>query len=292
MLISKNQEIVDATVEAVSELQPDFVVHCGDFTSDSSPESFEFGRKNLDRLPCPYYVALGNHDTFKPGSRKIAGEMLESDGGSFSYKRTFNGINLILLDCAHWINSGGEDSEHMEQDAGFNKIGPPDHVLAWLEATCADDSKSPAILAMHAPVVAKPRYPVGSFPGGGADGNDEPPDRQILEDGASLQHLVDEVPNHGRLIRIIERNPQIKLILSGHWHIHDIITRESQVFCSTGSMIEYPVEMRLVELSDRRVSISTVSIGEGRFAEESLIQKYRNEFTAGADKDRTFLFEW
>ena len=291
MLISKNQVIVDAIVEKVTELQPDFVVHCGDFTSDAAFESFDFGKKNMDRLPCPYYVALGNHDTFNPEIRNCISGLLENENGSFSYTRKFDGFNLVILDCAYWIDPHGNDSPHMLRDDGYDSLGPPDHVLQWLVDACATDGGVPTVLAMHVPIVAKPRYRVGSFPGGGA-GDVEPPDRDILPDGASLQHLVDEIPNHTRLLKIIEENPQIKLILSGHWHIHDIIVRGTQVFCSTGSMIEYPIEMRLVDLSDDGINISTVSIGDGRFAEESLIPKYRNTFTAGEDGDREYSIRW
>ena len=292
MLISKNQEIVDAIVEKVTELGPDFVVHCGDSTSDGAQESFDFGKKNMDRLPCPYYVALGNHDTFKAGTREYIAGMLENENGSFTYERKFDGFDLIILDCAHWINDQGESSEHMSRDEGYGDLGPPNDALRRFEEICAFDGDVPTILAMHTPVTAKPHYQVGSFPGGGAAGDDDPPDRDILPDGASLQHLVDEMPNHGHLLEIIERNPQIKLILSGHWHIHDIVTRGSQVFCSTGSMIEYPIEMRLVEFSDDGMSISTISVAGGRFADASLIPKYRNEFTAGGEKDRRIAVRW
>ena len=292
MLISKNQGIIDAIVETVTDLRPDFVVHCGDFTSDAALESFDFGKKNMDRLPCPYYIALGNHDTFKPDTRNYAAGLLENENGSFSYKRTFDGFNLVILDCAYWINPAGEYSEYMSRNEGYGNIGPPDPALQWLEGTCASGGDVPTILAMHTPIVAKSHYDAGSFPGGGATGDTEPPDRDILHDGATLQHLVDEIPNHRRLLEIIENNPQIKLVLTGHWHLHDIITRKFQVFCATGSMIEYPLEMRLVELSDKRIEISTVAIAGGRFAEASLIPKYRNEFTAGEDRDREYSLRW
>ena len=171
-------------------------------------------------------------------------------------------------------------------------LAPPDHVLKWLEETCNAERDVPAILAMHPPILAKPHYRVGSFPGGGAAGDVELPDREVLTDGASLNYLVDDIPHHDRLLDIIERNPQVKLILAGHWHIHDIITRGSQVYCSTGSMIEYPLEMRLIELSDKGMEISIVSVAGGRFAEESLIPKYRNDFAAGDDHDRNFTIRW
>ena len=62
-LQSSTDEIGRCLVETISPLRPDFVIHCSDISGHCDLANFHAGLGILDRLPCPWYAVLGNHDT-------------------------------------------------------------------------------------------------------------------------------------------------------------------------------------------------------------------------------------
>ena len=54
----------DCIVHYVTEATPDLVIHLGDLTLDGSHSrnDLQLGRRQLDRLPVPWYAIPGNHD--------------------------------------------------------------------------------------------------------------------------------------------------------------------------------------------------------------------------------------
>ena len=56
----------------------------------------------------------------------------------------------------------------------------------------------------------------------------------------------------------------------------------------TGSLVEYPFEMRLVRVCDGVLSISPIELDAPRFKRDSLIVEWGNQWVAGIDTDRHF----
>lgn len=70
MLATCGEAIAESLIETVRALEPEFVVHCGDFTASSQIAQWEYGCSVMERFGCPWYAVPGNHDTWQPGVRE------------------------------------------------------------------------------------------------------------------------------------------------------------------------------------------------------------------------------
>ena len=85
---------------------------------------------------------------------------------------------------------------------------------------------------------------------------------------------------------MLGQHPQVRAVFAGHMHMHYVETVNGIVHAVTGSLPEYPVEFRDVQVFDDRLEVRTLGVGGGVFAKRSLIPG--KEWTAGEDRDRTF----
>ena len=283
MLKARGAEIADCLRDTVKELTPDFIVHCGDFTDDGELKSFRFGKSILDACGCPYYITLGNHDTWLPGTRGNISRLFGNRDGKFYYARDLGGMRFVFLDCAYWITREGREHRYIDWDfsekGGYLGIGPTREELDWLERELRRGR--PSVVVTHAPIFSKPTYPVGSLPMG------EP----VRDARTSCTRLGGDCIHRDELLRIITQAPSVKAVFAGHWHITDVAFHEGVAHCQTGAMIEYPFEMRLVRSDGRRLSISTVGLNDPSFAEDSLLAELRNEWVAGDEDSRQLSLE-
>jgi len=270
MLFTMSDEIAESLVETVRDLAPDFIIHCGDFTTASDLESFRFGKEVMDRMDCPYYITLGNHDTFRPGVREAILPLFENSGRDFYYARDLGGLRFFFLD--------GQSSDCMPRDGGFIGIGPLREGLEWLEEELQDTDGKPAVFVTHPPLFWKPAYPIGSLPQG----------KPVPESPMPTGKFLDPFVHHGDLARIAASSANVKAAFAGHWHIVDLVVQDGVVCCQAPSLIEFPLEMRLVELDGQRLSIRTVGLRDGSFRRASIVEEWKNEWVAGGPDDR----EW
>jgi hypothetical protein len=78
----------------------------------------------------------------------------------------------------------------------------------------------------------------------------------------------------------------VRAMLTGHWHIFDIARKDGIYHCQTGSMIEYPFEMRLARVTDGHLSMTTVVLDDPSFREMSFLCELGNGWVAGESGDR------
>jgi hypothetical protein len=284
MLFSRQEEIAQSLVATVTDLAPDFVIHCGDFTNRGDVESFLFGREVMDRLGCPFYIVLGNHDTFRRGTRKAVAPLFGLSEGNFYYRRDLAGLRFVFLDCAYWITRDGGESEQLPGPDQRLGIGPSQDEIDWLRRELDDATEMPTFVVTHPPICAKPAYPIGSSPSC-TQIESTPPARPVLE--APLTPCA--VPlslRHEALLQIISRAPNVKAVFAGHWHINDATLSDGILHCQAASLIEFPFEMRLVEIDDRVMSVTAVGLNDASLRESSLVPQWKNQWVEGEPEDR------
>ena len=86
-------------------------------------------------------------------------------------------------------------------------------------------------------------------------------------------------------LEFLREFPQVKALISGHVHMHYIETQNGVTQVVTGSLPEYPTEIREFKVYDGRIEIATRGLSDGSFAARSLIKGH--EWTSGEESDRT-----
>ena len=296
VLLSRSSAIADSLVSTVKSLSPDFIIHCGDFTDASDMGSFCFGKEVMDRMERPYFIVLGNHDTWTEGIRRSIAPLFEhGPGDRFYYTRRLGGIRFVFLDCAYWIRKNGVESEGLDWDLYekgiYADIGPTHDELAWLQKELDLDHKTPTVIISHVPMHTKPTFSIGTLPHGKTpdgdrtkwnpapwtefvDGDIRLTRRFFIHDEA-VKNMIDNVPN-------------VIAVFAGHQHFADITRDRNTVHCLTGSLYEYPFEVRLVRVCNDVLSISTVELDNPVFKRDSLVAEWKNQWVAGNDTDRDF----
>jgi 3',5'-cyclic AMP phosphodiesterase CpdA len=279
VLQTRSPEIGACLVETIDELNPDFVIHCGDITGLCELENWAFACRLLDGLRCPWYAALGNHDTWYPGVREAFAERF----GACYYRRDLAGIRFLFLDLVHWYDSQGHRSPYRDliETSQIGGMGADDEQLRWLEAELAADTDRPIALVSHPPLGFKPAYPIASWPRG------EP----VIERPTPLDPLFGEVVYRSTIQAALRSAPHVKVAFAGHWHIMDATHQDGVVHCQTASLREFPFEIRTVEIDSATMKIRTVPLKDPAFRQASFLPAWNNAWVSGSPADRAFGVE-
>ena len=281
MLKTRSPEIADSMVSTVNAWNPDFVLHCGDLTDDGTLPSFQYAQSVMDRMSCPYYVVLGNHDTFQRGTREAISGLFENTDGKFYYARNLCGLRFVFLDCAYWIRRDGREDEHLDRNlykaGGYLGIGPSEEELTWLERELGNNRTIPTIVVGHTPMCSKSTYPVGSLPTG----------KPVRQHPTCYSDFAEYCVRYESVMQTIRSAGNVKAVLAGHWHIFDVTCNDGTYHCQTGSMIEFPFEMRWVQVNEGYASMTPVGLNEPSFRETSVLDELGNRWVAGEREDRT-----
>lgn len=287
-------ELGDAMVETFNALQPDFIIHCGDLTEGGDEESFKMVRGLIRRLPCPFYFTNGNHDVgeLKAGDTPFIADLYGLPDGRTFYSRTLGGIHFIFLDTnVFQYDDGPTSSCYDDKRPGARYVVPPEQ-MQWLHDELERHTE-PVIVVSHATLAFKHAYPVPNYP----DGR---PLLQPPEDDLRAGLFPRMLSNHREVHALLVKHSNVKLALSGHWHINDLYVEDGIAFCQTCGMNEYPVEFRLAEVKDGVLRVTTLGLNNPEFSRRSLItertasrgfpiEPMGNAWVAGTELDRTFL---
>jgi len=283
-LHSRSQQVAEALVGAVTALNPEFVIHCGDLTGLCDMDNYDFAKGVMDRFDCSWYVVPGNHDTWYPGVRAAFSQLYDLPDERCYYNRVINDIHFLFLDTCSWAAADGSVSPYLDKekcDSGqISGLYVSNEQLIWLAEQLEKNSEYRTILVGHAPVRYKPAYAAVKH----WDGTP-------TKDGKlDLGNAIDGVVNVDEVRHIIDQQPNIIAMFNGHWHINDINVVNGVVYCQTASLREWPFEFRLVEVSDRTVSISTHGLGDSSLLEDSYLEELGNDWIAGNPDVRSHTF--
>jgi len=126
--------ILEKTIEYInSQIKPDFVIHTGDISDRGDLSNLTRAKVLLDRLNCPYYPVMGDHDL-----------------GGYSYS------NFNRFDCNYIKVFGQRNYSFNYQDWHIIILGiyPDDEELNWLRKDLSENAEKPIILATHRLVIA------------------------------------------------------------------------------------------------------------------------------------------
>lgn len=137
-------KILEAAVRQINEgVRPAFVVITGDIVDRASDlRSLRRAKSILDKLGCPYYPVIGNHDS-RANWRKVFGEK------RLRYSFAHGGWRFLAVDSSAGRLDGA--------------------TLAWLRARLAEDGTTPTVLLLHHPLVLPSFFGRGLLLGNAAE---------------------------------------------------------------------------------------------------------------------------
>ncbi len=174
---SDPDECLLRAVEAILTLpdRPDALLVSGDLTDNGAPEEYQRVRELLAPLDLPPHVLPGNHD--------LRGPLREAFGlpgvgeEPVSYAVDLGPLRLVCLDSTIPGAEGGSLD---------------DGRIEWLEATLAEDTGTPTVVALHHPPL---RTEIPTF-----------------------ERIGLATDSREALAEVIARHPQVARIVAGHVH--------------------------------------------------------------------------
>lgn len=256
----------------------DFVVVAGDLLARSDPLSLDRAKSLLAELRVPYYVVLGDHDGPGPpvasaeaaapetetaaapgagGSRSTVIWAFQGHGlsGSEGYwvAPVAPGLVLVGLDTVQPGRRGG----HVDAAQ-----------LAWLDRTLTRCADNVVVVVGHHGLV--PLHP--------------------LDEGTAWRHLM--VDNAAAVRDVLERHPNVLMVVTGHHHFAGAQVGGSIVYLSSPSAGVWPLAYHLVRLTPKQAEAVWVPLAGAelsRRAQDRLLssREYRGVFPKGEDGDTT-----
>ncbi|NDJ54847.1 MAG: hypothetical protein GYB68_17390 [Chloroflexi bacterium] len=224
----------------------DFVLITGDVFDEATEPEVTLFVETIAQLEKPWHYVPGNHDGFisprvpdalpaEEVVRRIDPRMADEPFANHSQwtREIAPGLHLIGLDSRL-------------PDDWLGEINPGQ--LSWLEAQLDALRDDLVLIAVH--------HPLDKM---GPHNDREWWEDFILQNGSEVEALLD-------------RHPNVKLVLSGHHHVHQLRQRGPRLHINTAPLSGYPCVYRLVTVTpqgqqDAHIQIETVAAAEGELRE-------------------------
>lgn len=288
-LPEKRDEIAASLIETVKKLRPDYIVHCGDFVDRAYLDCFEYGKNIMDAIGVPWFLVPGNHDAYNMTVRNEISKLYGLPLGQSYFSRIIGDIKHVFLDTCFSATLGNEviacRDENLHKAGMLKGLVVPKEELDWLEEELKTSKNEAVFIFSHVPIEFKCYYPVSCLPDG-----------TKLDDmrGFSINDLFNEINislvNSDSVSSVLKKHKNVKAVFSGHWHINDHFENEGIHFIQTASLREYPFEIRIVEIDEGEIHISTVPLSDSELAVNSYIKHRKNDWVRGTDSDRNIKF--
>ena len=262
-LCNKSLDIGSKAVDILNQLSLDFVMHCGDFTNHADITEYQAGCEILDKLNCPWHMVIGNHDV-----GNLTREMILQKHKNLYYKINYGKYMFLMLDSC--IATRPLEFELSKAE------------LEWLEDCLKNNKNKDVIILSHIPLVYKPDY--ADFPSPGTNRENSSVNTE------SFMKQIGYVKNTDEFIGIIEKYDHVRMLLSGHWHFNSSYLWNEKVCVTTASLVEYPMEFRVIEITENAIDIRTYGLEDPDLLEQSYKDEYENKWVSGNTQDRDFAF--
>ena len=213
--VSKSVQNLKNTVNTINKMTDiSFVVFSGDNIDSADEESLhEFG-KITQALNVPYYLILGNHDSYNMGgiTKEDYFNIVKQYNKNQKNVRSYYYITpdsesvVILLDGA---------TEYIPSSHGYY----PEEELAWLDNVLAKFKNKNAIIIQHFPYV-------------------EP-----------VENKSHRIVDPELYFEVINKHKNIFAIFSGHYHCEKITQQDGIYHVSSPALISDPASFRVVEIN-------------------------------------------
>jgi len=221
----------------------DFVVFTGDlFIDPYYPEMKELTGVLQSSLTKPYFVVPGNHD--RPTDKQIKdGKKVFSLG---EFVAAFKGHPYKNNDHAYW--SADFKGYHLvcldstRADSWGGRITKEE--MDWLKKDLQKNRGKYTIFFLHHPVVEF--YP---------------------EVGFEREYFVE---NDKEITDLLRKNPQVKFVVAGHYHMPAALFRDGVHHILAPSIITYPCKYAIITVSDDEVTYRTFRIEDDQMIERAM----------------------
>ncbi len=264
-LRSQSLALLPALCDSIREQGVDFILHLGDLTDDGRRESLEAGLGALSALGVPVYWVRGNHD-----GEEIS-ERLRSPGTGEGWSSFTTGEWLFLL-----LDNTLRECELDPACADRRRRLLQSEQREWLTGTLRRHPNKRTVVCSHLPLVTRPRYEVRTDPDG------EPVSGMT---GEAVGKRIGWSGDGEEILSTLYREGRPSLLLSGHWHIFDLLRHGNTPCVSVPSVVEFPCEYLICELRDHDLTLSRRPSGVDPAL--SLIREAGNLFPAG-DGEREY----
>jgi 3',5'-cyclic AMP phosphodiesterase CpdA len=288
-LASRAEDRNSSLIRTIRSFNPVVVVNCGDFTGDGRQASFKLGKEVMDKTGCEWITAVGNHDTNWPGVREEISALYSLPSNVNYYSHLLRSgkdvFCFLVLDLCWHVWRDGSVRPHIDTEAfkagEILRFAIDDGQLKWLDQQLEKHRDHNVFLVTHTPIVYKKNVLVGTLPK-----TDTVVNREV-----ALNTLNPELESDSaeRLKTILKKHRQtIRMVFSGHTHIHEVIYQFGIPFCTTASLRECPFELRVADVEGGRMRISTQGLDDPTLFADSYEEWRNNEWIMGASEDRDF----
>ena len=212
-----SQKVLKSTVQDINKQQGvSFVVFTGDSIDTAREDNLKVFLKIVNQLNIPYYIALGNHDVYKSGglSKTRYFELIRQYKWFFpqrkpNYKFSKNKFNFYIVDGAKEIIPG---------PVGYYK----EDTLKWLDKQLSKNSKRPAIIFQHYPLV----YPENS-------------------EGRLKTHKTYKANEY---LEMLNKHDNVLAVISGHFHRNSENMQNGVYHISSPSLLNLPHYYKIIDI--------------------------------------------
>jgi predicted phosphodiesterase len=241
LMFNQAESITRASIAVLNAQALDVVFVLGDITAYSQPGQLPLAYDVLSTLSAPWYVVPGNHDRGIVQNGQF--DVVFAQHAAPPYMR-LGDIGVASL------------RERVPADLHDDICYPPDdswiqHVLQGITADCSHT----LVVLSHFPLHSEQAWAE----------QHQGKDAGQMRDGEALFTRLKESLRPGCPAR--ERRI---ILLCGHEHWHHVTQNHDYVQCVTASLIEYPMEVRVVTLAEDSLRISTLSVPVEAIANQSI----------------------